>query len=278
MVDGQPPLKKSKSWHDALLEQVEQVKSKHCREEMLNAVFNTWDRDGSGELEFEEVLPHYMKAANHQDLQEKKVREGFEKFMRANSQDPTGGLTPTLFKKWLGSLSDDQVAVQYARCVEGFTEKPYGMNINKAVDKDFEGKSLKEILDSPISTIQGLTDVTQDALALLNLETVRDLGNWRFYLLARAIVTLAEKEDDVHPPAERSMNIREALDREHETKTLKQVLKLPPSAFNMFPSEADDVLKKLKISTIQQLGSRKTFAWANAMVELERYEITPKSL
>jgi len=278
MVDAEPPFKKPRTFQNSLMEQVGRVKSSHCREEMLNAVFNSWDKDGSGTIEFEEVLPHYMKAANHQELQVKQVQGEFEKLLQSHGQSANAGLTPDLFKKWLAPMSDDQVAVQYVRSVEGFTEKPHGMNVNKAVDKDFEGKSLKEILDSQISTIQGLTDMTQDALAALDLHTVRDLGNWRFYRMAHAIVTLAEKEDDLHPPASRSMNIREALDLEHETKTLKQVLKLPPSAFNMFPAKADDALKKLKISTIQQLGSRKTFAWASAMAELERYEISPYNL
>eukprot|EP00420_Gonyaulax_spinifera_P038923 CAMPEP_0197889330 /NCGR_PEP_ID=MMETSP1439-20131203/24285_1 /TAXON_ID=66791 /ORGANISM="Gonyaulax spinifera, Strain CCMP409" /LENGTH=269 /DNA_ID=CAMNT_0043509303 /DNA_START=64 /DNA_END=873 /DNA_ORIENTATION=- len=252
---------------------VEEVKTAHSQEEMLEALFHSWDRDGSGVIEFEEVLPHYMKAANHQELQETEVRGAFDKFMVSNGKTKKDGITVELFRKWLGKLTADQVANQYVRHVQGFTEKPYAMNLDLALDKACEGKSLKEILDSPISTIQGLTGMADDALAELNLKTVRDLGTWRFYLIARALVALAEKEDAGAPSAGRNMNIREALDRQHEAKSLKQVLNLHPSAFNMFPAKADVILQKLKVATIRSLGSRKTFAWANAMVELEKYEV-----
>eukprot|EP00420_Gonyaulax_spinifera_P019161 CAMPEP_0197893074 /NCGR_PEP_ID=MMETSP1439-20131203/32540_1 /TAXON_ID=66791 /ORGANISM="Gonyaulax spinifera, Strain CCMP409" /LENGTH=269 /DNA_ID=CAMNT_0043513323 /DNA_START=80 /DNA_END=889 /DNA_ORIENTATION=- len=251
---------------------VEEAKAAHTQEEMLDSLFHSWDRDGSGVIEFEEVLPHYMKAANHQELQEAQVRSAFDKFMESNGQKKGDGITAELFRKWLGKMTVDQVANQYVRHVQGFTEKAYSMNLDLALDKASEGKSLKEILDSPISSIQGLTGLADDALAELNLKTVRDLGSWRFYLIARALVTLAEKEDAGASSGSRSMNIREALDREHEAKSLKQVLNLHPSAFNMFPAKADAALQKLKITTIRSLGSRKALAWANAMVELEKYE------
>jgi len=245
----------------------------HTHEEMLDGLFHSWDRDGSGAIDFEEVLPHYMKAGNHQDLNEQQVRTAFDKFMESNGRSKSDGITPELFRKWLGKLTPHQVAVQFVRHVEGVTTTPYAINVDQAVIKASEGKSLKEILDSPISTIQGLTDVADDALAELGIKTIRDLGTWHAFILARAIVTMAEKEDALAPNATHSMNIREALDREHEAKSLKRVLGLPPSALSMLPNKADEALGKLKISTIRQFGSRKAFAWANAMVELEKYEV-----
>merc|ERR1719188_2833051 len=117
------------------------------------------------------------------------------------------------------------------------------MNVNHAVVKEFEGKSLKEILDAPTSAIQGISDRCAGALEGLGVKTVRDLGQWRFYLMARAIVTLAEKEDPVKPPPSRLMNIRLAMDKDYETASLKSIKKLPPSAFNMFPAAADGILE-----------------------------------
>lgn len=69
------------------------------------------------------------------------------------------------------------------------------MNINKAVDKAFEGKSLKEIADAPVDALQGVS--AGDAELLLkafNIKTVRDLGTNKFFAWAQAIVTLADKE------------------------------------------------------------------------------------
>merc|ERR1719356_2124318 len=95
----------------------------------------------------------------------------------------------------MGRLDDARLSKHYERHVLGKTDARYGLNINKAVDKDFEGKSFKEVLDAPISAIQGLAEAVNTSLAELGLKTVRDLGAWRFYRLAHAIVVLAEKED-----------------------------------------------------------------------------------
>lgn len=274
MASEEPPAKKAKTeeqpFKQVLHEARDQAKAEHTREQMLNAIFAAWDKDGNGVIDFEEVLPHYMKSANHMDMQEQAVRNSFEKFMKAANREPGDGISPELFRKWLSSLTEDQVALQYAIHVMGVSEKPYAMNVNFAVDKHYENKSLKEVLDAPVSAIQGLTDIHGSALEELGLKTVRDLGQWRFFHMANAIVTLSAKEDDMSPE-QSTFNIRHAVDKEHETKTLKQIANLPPSAFNMFPAKADEVLGQLKIRTIKSLGSRKVFEWASAMVTLEKY-------
>jgi len=69
------------------------------------------------------------------------------------------------------------------------------MNINKAVDKSYEVKTLKELADSPVSALQGLSE--GDAKLLLeafNIKTIRDLANLKFVKWAQAIVTLSETE------------------------------------------------------------------------------------
>jgi len=248
------------------------------KDDMADAIFRSWDRDDSGALDFEEIIPHFMKSISHQEKQETQVREQFTKFMESRGADPKVGMKPELFRSWLCRLDEDKVRTHYERHVLGVSDGKYDMNINKAVDKAFEGKSLKEILDAPTSAIQGISDKGAEALAEVGVKTVRDLGQWRFYLMARAIVTLAEKEDPVKPPQSRLMNIRSAMDRSYETMSLKGILKLRPSAFNMFPDEVDGVLEAhLNIKTIESLGSRKVFAWANAMVELEKYEAPAKA-
>jgi hypothetical protein len=69
------------------------------------------------------------------------------------------------------------------------------MNINKAVDKAFEGKSLKEILDAPVSAIQGVSGKDAELLdKAFGIKTVRDLGTNPFFKWAQAMVTLADKE------------------------------------------------------------------------------------
>ncbi len=70
------------------------------------------------------------------------------------------------------------------------------MNINKAVDKAYEGKSLKEIVDSPVDALQGVSEgdaqLLQDAF---NVKTVGDLANLKYVKWAQAIVNLADTEE-----------------------------------------------------------------------------------
>lgn len=69
------------------------------------------------------------------------------------------------------------------------------MNLNKALDKAYEGKSLKELADAPVDALAGVSE--NDAKLLrdaFNVKTVRDLANLKYVKWAQAIVTLADTE------------------------------------------------------------------------------------
>ncbi len=70
------------------------------------------------------------------------------------------------------------------------------MNINKAVDKAFETKSLKEIADAPVDALEGVSASDSELLAkAFGIKTIRDLGSNKFFLVAQAISALAAKEE-----------------------------------------------------------------------------------
>ncbi len=70
------------------------------------------------------------------------------------------------------------------------------MNINKAVDKAYETKSLKEIADAPVDALEGVSAGDAELLAkAFKIKTVRDLGSNKYFLTAQAIVALAAKEE-----------------------------------------------------------------------------------
>ncbi|MBU6228582.1 MAG: hypothetical protein KGQ93_02670 [Cyanobacteria bacterium REEB459] len=70
------------------------------------------------------------------------------------------------------------------------------MNINKALMKEWEGKSLKELADAPVAVIAGVTEADADHLrAAFGVNTVRDLATLKYVLWAQAIVTLADTEE-----------------------------------------------------------------------------------
>jgi hypothetical protein len=70
------------------------------------------------------------------------------------------------------------------------------MNINKALDKAYETKSLKELVSSPVAAIEGVSDADAEALLkAFNIKTIGDLGTNKYFLWAQAIVALADREE-----------------------------------------------------------------------------------
>lgn len=70
------------------------------------------------------------------------------------------------------------------------------MNINKALDKEFETKPLKEVLDAPVSALEGVSDGDAEHLkAAFNIKTIRDLATNKYFLRAQAINALADTEE-----------------------------------------------------------------------------------
>jgi hypothetical protein len=69
------------------------------------------------------------------------------------------------------------------------------MNINKAVVKAWEGKSLKEIANAPVDALQGVSAKDAELLKeAFNVKTVADFANLKFVKWAAAIAQLAETE------------------------------------------------------------------------------------
>ena len=70
------------------------------------------------------------------------------------------------------------------------------MNINKAVDKAYETKSLKDIADAPVDALEGVSASDAESLAMaFGIKTIRDLGCNKYFLVAQAIAALATKEE-----------------------------------------------------------------------------------
>lgn len=69
------------------------------------------------------------------------------------------------------------------------------ININNALDKAYEGKSLKELVDMPLAGFQGLSEDAGKQLEKLGLKTVRDLAEWKYVAWAQGIVALAKTEE-----------------------------------------------------------------------------------
>ena len=67
------------------------------------------------------------------------------------------------------------------------------VDLAKALDKAYEDKSLKEILDASPAALAGVTDADADAEHLdeaFTIKTVRQLGGNKFFAVAQALAAL----------------------------------------------------------------------------------------
>jgi hypothetical protein len=70
------------------------------------------------------------------------------------------------------------------------------VGLNKALDKAYEGKSLSELLDSPVAALAGVSDGDAEHLAAaFGIKTVRDLGSNKYFKLAQALVEVGRQAD-----------------------------------------------------------------------------------
>jgi hypothetical protein len=66
-------------------------------------------------------------------------------------------------------------------------------NLNAFLDKEWESKSLAEVLKAPVSALQGVSEGDADLLKKsFNIKTVGDLGKNKFFRAAALLSQLAE--------------------------------------------------------------------------------------
>eukprot|EP01012_Entosiphon_sulcatum_P056488 TRINITY_DN80164_c0_g1_i1.p1 TRINITY_DN80164_c0_g1~~TRINITY_DN80164_c0_g1_i1.p1 ORF type:complete len:197 (+),score=44.51 TRINITY_DN80164_c0_g1_i1:30-593(+) len=148
------------------------------------------------------------------------------------------------------------------------------LNVNDALDRAHEAKPFHEVIKLPPSALQGLTPAHDAILAKLKVHTIQELGEWKYYHLAKAIATLAHTElADKRAPTS-AMNINKALDRKWEEHSLKEIVEAPISAFEGLAHWVDEHVSPLHIKSIQGLADWRFAHWAEALCTLAKYEAT----
>ena len=65
-----------------------------------------------------------------------------------------------------------------------------GINFNSALDKEHETKTLEEIVELPVSALQGLTDKHGTFLSeTFKINSIKDLAKWQPFQVAKTIVS-----------------------------------------------------------------------------------------
>jgi len=155
----------------------------------------------------------------------------------------------------------------------------YRLNISGILKKDHLGKSLREIIKLPPSALQGLTEEDDKALAKFRpgVRTIEDLGSFQYFLIARAIVALAEVEAEDGRNSKSEMNINNALDKEYEPCSFNEMCSLPVEALQGVGKKSARRIRKMicggkELDTIYDLYNYKYSLWAEALVTLSQYE------
>jgi hypothetical protein len=67
------------------------------------------------------------------------------------------------------------------------------VDLTKALDKAYEGKSLDEILSAPVAALSGVSDSdAEDLASAFGIKTVRDLGSNKYFAVAGVLVALSK--------------------------------------------------------------------------------------
>jgi len=148
----------------------------------------------------------------------------------------------------------------------------YTLNANFSLDKAHETKSLNEIIKLPPSALQGLTDQADLMLKKFNITTIEKLGQWKFYVIAKAIVVLASVEEDGKRSSNSEMNLNAILDKSSEMKSFKEIAASCPSCLQGLADWVDSTLKDFHIKTVADLANWKYCVWAEALVASSRFE------
>lgn len=192
----------------------------------------------------------------------------------------------------------------------------HGFNISKALDKEHEQKPLKEVrhfisnllshnisvglivevtdstcciymllcahsqvLQLPPSALQGLTAEKDAIFEKLGIRSIEQLGTWKYYQIARAVVDLAVYEDPKkqHTDAgsDGRQNFNAAFDKNMRSLTLQQLCDAPPHSMKGLAPWVDEELAKLKtkpILTVRDIAEWKFPRIAASICQLAQYE------
>lgn len=172
-------------------------------------------------------------------------------------------------------MSSEEPPTKKAKTTSPEDWKDHTLNIEEAIVKDYEASSFNDIAKSNIQVLQGIGPKSDMILEAMKLETVKDLADYKYFKMAKAIQTLAKTEGKRLSGS--TMNADLALDKEFETKSFKEVLTLPLSALQGLTGAADSLLGSIGIKTIDDLASCRYFHWAQAICDIAEYEETATS-
>lgn len=168
------------------------------------------------------------------------------------------------------TMSDEEPATKKAKT--GWEN--HKCNAADALMKANEGDFFNDISKSSIRSLQGIGEMHEAVSKALNIETVEDLSTYKFYLMAKALKTMAGVEVKDGRLAGSTMNVDQAVDKDAEAMSFTEMIESPISILQGLTPEADELFGSIGVKSVGDLADWKYAHWAEAIVELSKYEFT----
>lgn len=154
------------------------------------------------------------------------------------------------------------------------SQPPHQLNINSALKKKDEGHYFNELIDQPATTLQGIGPKHAQDLSKLGLKTIAKLADYKFFHLARSMVTLANVEEENGRLEVATMNLNKGLDKEFEHLPLSEMIQQPLHVLQGITPAAEEVFQSLGVKTVSDLAEFKYCKWAEAIMAAAKFEET----
>jgi len=147
------------------------------------------------------------------------------------------------------------------------------LNINHALKKAEEGDSFRDLALQPVMTLQGIGPKHLQGLESLNLKTIQQLADYKFFHLARSVTVLSKTEQVNGRSEDSKMNIRKGIDKEFQSLPLSDLIEMPVHVFKeLAPVTGGKAFQSLGINTVADLAEFKYCRWAEAIVGAAKFE------
>jgi len=153
-------------------------------------------------------------------------------------------------------------------------QEGYVMNVNGALVETHQGTPLRNLVNLPVTVLKGISEKQAKVLSAdFKVRTVRDLANWKFYVIAKSMQALAEVEEKNGRQDTSLQNVNDALDQEFEkqsiTTIMEQKVDVLQGVGKVFQGRMS---KKIGITTMKELANFKPAKFAAALIVLADYE------
>jgi predicted flap endonuclease-1-like 5' DNA nuclease len=138
--------------------------------------------------------------------------------------------------------------------------------------KKDEGHYFEELVQQPVTTLQGIGPKHADELSSLGLKTVQQLADYKFFHLAKSMTILAQVEEENGRLEGSIMNLNKGVDKQYEHYPMKEMIQQPVHALQGISPAAGETFHSLGVKTVADLAEFKYCKWAEAIVVAAKFE------